>query len=141
MRKTLLTLGLAALTTTAVYAESPHDHHMVMAFKGKETPYALELHQVNIKMHHDMNIEYSDNADIDFLKGMIPHHQGAVEMAQAVLKYGGSDHRVKRLAKEIIRAQNYEIAMMKRFLKQLEAKEAGYQDTKWLGDEDSLDRP
>jgi uncharacterized protein (DUF305 family) len=42
----------------------------------------------NDKMHGGMNIPFSGNADVDFVKGMVPHHQGAVDMAKIVLEHG-----------------------------------------------------
>ena len=67
------------------------------------------------KMHHDMDIPYSGNADRDFVVGMIPHHQGAIDMAKVELKYG-KDPELRRLAKGIIAAQEKEIAQMHRWL-------------------------
>jgi uncharacterized protein (DUF305 family) len=69
----------------------------------------------NDKMHGDMAIAFSGNADVDFIKGMLPHHQGAVEMAKIVLKHG-KDAKVRKLARDIIKAQNTEIAFMKAWL-------------------------
>ncbi|WGS54755.1 DUF305 domain-containing protein [Paraburkholderia sp. D15] len=57
---------------------------------------------------------YTGNADRDFVAHMIPHHQGAVEMAQVELKYG-KDPELKRLARNIIKAQRDEIAFMQRW--------------------------
>jgi uncharacterized protein (DUF305 family) len=71
----------------------------------------------NDKMHGDMAIAFSGNADVDFVKGMLPHHQGAVEMAKIVLEHG-KDPKVRKLAQEIIKAQNTEIAFMKSWLAQ-----------------------
>jgi uncharacterized protein (DUF305 family) len=70
---------------------------------------------VNDKMHAGMAIPFTGNADIDFAKGMIPHHQGAVEMAKVVLQYG-KDPAMKKLARDIIKAQDKEIAFMQRWL-------------------------
>lgn len=74
---------------------------------------------INAKMHQDMNIAFTGDADVDFLAGMVPHHQGAVEMAQVVLKHG-KDERVKKLAADIIAAQEREIALMKGWLEELD---------------------
>jgi uncharacterized protein (DUF305 family) len=69
----------------------------------------------NDKMHGGMNIPFSGNADVDFVKGMVPHHQGAVEMAKIVLQHG-KDPALKKLARDIIKAQDKEIALMQRWL-------------------------
>jgi uncharacterized protein (DUF305 family) len=63
-------------------------------------------------MMQDMSADYTGNADKDFVAHMIPHHQGAIEMAQVELKYG-KDPELKRLARNIIKAQHDEIAFMK----------------------------
>jgi uncharacterized protein (DUF305 family) len=69
-----------------------------------------------MKMHEEMNITFTGNADVDFVKGMIPHHQGAIDMAKTVLAFG-KDPAVKKLADEIIKAQESEIALMNEWLK------------------------
>ena len=69
----------------------------------------------NDKMHAGMNIPFTGNADVDFAKGMLPHHQGAVEMAKIVLQHG-KDPALKKLARDIIKAQDKEITFMNRWL-------------------------
>ena len=63
-----------------------------------------------------MNITYSGDSDVDFVKGMMPHHQGAIEMAKIVLK-SGKDPEIRKLAEGIITAQEGEIAQMQVWLK------------------------
>jgi uncharacterized protein (DUF305 family) len=75
-------------------------------------------------MHKDMAIQFSGNADVDFARGMIPHHQGAIDMAEIVLKHG-SDASVKKLANEIIAAQRKEIAQMRAWLQRNGSQPAG----------------
>jgi uncharacterized protein (DUF305 family) len=83
--------------------------------KGDDGPSSLALHGVNVKMHEAMNITYTGIADRDFVSGMIPHHQGAIDMAKVVLAFG-KDPEVKKLAEDIIKAQEQEIAWMKSWL-------------------------
>lgn len=61
------------------------------------------------------------DADRDFVAMMIPHHQGAIDMAQTELKHG-KDPALRRLATEIVTAQKKEIAMMKRWQAQHQAR-------------------
>ena len=79
---------------------------------GANTPAAKAFQEANAKMHRDMAIAYTGDADRDFVAGMIPHHQGATEMARIVLQYG-KDPEIRKLAEEIVAAQDKEIAMMR----------------------------
>jgi hypothetical protein len=63
------------------------------------------------RMHAGMQVPFTGDADRDFARMMIPHHQGAIDMALVELRYG-KDQRLKRLAQEIIVAQQQEIAVM-----------------------------
>ncbi|MEM5326415.1 DUF305 domain-containing protein [Paraburkholderia sp. JHI2823] len=67
------------------------------------------------KMMKEMSAPpYTGNADQDFVAHMIPHHQGAIDMAKVELKYG-KDPELKKLAKNIINAQHDEIGFMQRW--------------------------
>ena len=87
--------------------------------KGDAGPSSLAFHAINNKMHEAMDITFTGDADVDFVRGMIPHHQGAVDMAKTVLAFG-KDAEVKKLAEEIIKAQEREIAWMREWLKKNE---------------------
>lgn len=89
---------------------------MPMQPKGDAGPSSLAFNGIMLKMHKDMAITYSGNADADFVKGMIPHHQAAIDMAKTVLAFGKDDD-VKEMAEEVIKAQEKEIANMTEWLK------------------------
>lgn len=59
----------------------------------------------------------SGDADLDFVRLMLPHHQAAIEMARIQLAHGG-DPQVQRVAQEIITDQQSEIELMRHWLKQ-----------------------
>jgi len=67
------------------------------------------------KMQSSMQMKSSGDADIDFVRMMIPHHQAAVDMAKTELKYG-KDPEIRKLAEDVIAAQNKEIAQMNAWL-------------------------
>lgn len=93
-----------------------HGSHGSAQPKGDTGPSSAAYHAINAKMHAGMDIAFTGNADIDFARGMIPHHQGAVEMAKVVLAFG-KDPQIRKLAEEIIKAQETEIAFMQDWLK------------------------
>ncbi|ACC71223.1 DUF305 domain-containing protein [Paraburkholderia phymatum] len=65
-------------------------------------------------MQHMQAPSYTGDADKDFVAHMIPHHQGAIDMAEVELKYG-KDPEIKKLARNIVKAQKEEIALMQRW--------------------------
>jgi uncharacterized protein (DUF305 family) len=77
-----------------------------------EAPYLAENAGAMTKMMIDMGIRPSGDVDADFVAMMTPHHQGAIEMAQAELRYGRNE-QLRRMAQEIIITQQQEIAVMR----------------------------
>lgn len=63
------------------------------------------------RMHQAMTVPSTGDPDRDFAAMMIPHHQGAIDMAEAELRFG-KDERLRRLAQGIIVEQRQEIAVM-----------------------------
>jgi uncharacterized protein (DUF305 family) len=75
----------------------------------------LEYEKAMDSMMKDMHMPFTNNADIDFMRGMIPHHEGAIAMAEVVLRHG-SDSEIRRIAEAVLEAQNSEIAFMREWL-------------------------
>ncbi len=100
---------------------SPDMHSPSLSAKAARVPYggnqaAAEAYQRSFEAMHDgMDIAYSGNPDRDFAAAMIPHHQGAIEMAKVVLQFG-KDAQIRALAEAIIAAQEKEIAALKAWL-------------------------
>jgi len=77
-----------------------------------EMPFLTDNVTAMSKMMVDMGITPSGDVDRDFVAMMVPHHQGAIDMAQAELRYGHND-QLRRMAQEIIVTQQQEIAAMR----------------------------
>jgi uncharacterized protein (DUF305 family) len=82
---------------------------------GDQSVGSLAFAAANEKMHREMAITFSGDADADFVRGMIPHHQGAIDMAKIVIAFG-KDPEVRKLAEEIVKAQDSEILLMRSWL-------------------------
>ena len=78
----------------------------------EEAPFLSENVSAMTKMMIDMGIRPSGDVDSDFVAMMTPHHEGAIAMAQAELRYGHNE-RLRRMAQEIIVTQQQEIAAMR----------------------------
>jgi len=92
-------------------------HHPGAAAPGTEaqSPSTAAFMAANEKMHRDMAITYTGDADRDFAASMIPHHEGAIAMARVQLAHG-RDPGMRSLAEVVIRAQESEIATLRAFL-------------------------
>lgn len=77
-----------------------------------EQPFLSENDAAMNKMMADMTIKPTGDVDRDFVAMMVPHHQGAIDMAKAVLRYGHNE-QLRRLAQEIVVTQQQEIAAMR----------------------------
>jgi uncharacterized protein (DUF305 family) len=74
-----------------------------------------DYHAADDKMMSGMGAPYTGDADYDFVSHMVPHHQGAIDMAEVELKYGTDPH-LKQLATRVIAAQKAEIGFMNGWL-------------------------
>lgn len=127
-------LGLFAIVVSAgvsfqtSYAQSHDSHHatdMQEQMSDGEAdsmlqrhihPWIPEYNEMMARMHGPMmDGILAEDPDEAFVRGMIPHHQGAVEMAHTELKYG-KDPTIRQLALDIIAAQEREIALMNLWL-------------------------
>jgi uncharacterized protein (DUF305 family) len=131
----LLCVAFAAIVCAMVVSvnaivQAQHDHqgHDMQkpppeAFRAStEKPFSVLMDEAMAIMHKGMDqASKTGDPDHDFATMMIPHHQGAVDMAKVELVYG-KDPVLRRLAQEIIVSQEQEIEVMRMRLKQLKAR-------------------
>lgn len=113
----ILSLTAFILLSFPVSAQEHRQHGAASAGYGSEfTVFRQAMDTSMKKMMDDMHAPgYTGNPDVDFLAMMIPHHQGAVEMARLVLIYG-RDPLTRKFAEGIVAGQQAEIESMKRRL-------------------------
>jgi len=106
-------LVLLANSPLAKAETAPGDEKLEAAPEGGS--FTSENDAAMIKMMKEMHVAPTGDADRDFLLMMIPHHQGAVDMARAQIRYGNNP-QLKEFSGRIIAAQEAEIAYMRDML-------------------------
>ena len=113
----VLAICIASVAFVAASAQDVH-HHAGMAdatnqqFSPEATAFLVENEEAMARMMLDMHVAPTGDIDKDFVTMMIPHHQGAIDMARAVLR-SSRNEAVRRLAQEIIVTQEDEIRAMR----------------------------
>jgi hypothetical protein len=118
----LATTATVAATSLALAQDPTSAHHVRHAIPIQYVAYPPDLSAeqaflsendtaINMMMA-DMTIKPTGDVDRDFVAMMVPHHQGAIDIAQAALRYGRNE-RLRRLAQEIVVARQQEIAAMR----------------------------
>lgn len=82
--------------------------------------YLKEQNTILADMMINMSVQESGSAELDFLIGIIPHHEAAIDITKSYLKYGGKNKELKKLAKEIIEEHSEETVEMRMLLKEIE---------------------
>jgi uncharacterized protein (DUF305 family) len=118
----LATTASIAATSFALAQDPPKTHHVYGTMPiqyvadrpdhPEEQPFLSENDAAMNKMMMDMAVKPTGNVDRDFVAMMVPHHQGAVDMAKAELKYGHNE-QLRRLAQQIVATQQHEIEVMR----------------------------
>jgi uncharacterized protein (DUF305 family) len=110
--KTILMIATTLALWTAPLTAMAADDMSKMDMSGKGGPADKAFMESMQTMMKNMDVKPTGNADKDFVSMMMPHHQGAIDMAKVELKYG-KDPMLLKMAGDIVKAQEKEIAEMK----------------------------
>src|SRR5690242_13315114 len=108
-RRPLLGLGMAVVAIALVSAAA------CLSAGPEEASFLAKSNAAMTRMMAGMKIKPSNDVDRDFVAMMVPHHQGAIDMAEAELSYGHNEP-LRGLAQEIIATQEQQIAVMRHAL-------------------------
>jgi uncharacterized protein (DUF305 family) len=112
---------LLAVAPASAQTEMSHGDQMMMKMQGGKSPsqadkdYMAAMEKMNEAM---TTTEMTGDPTGDFVRMMIPHHQSAIDMAEALLKQNKVDPKIKSIAKDIIRSQKKEIEAFQKWLKE-----------------------
>lgn len=121
MRKLSIKYGITflfiSLFSSYNFATDTHKmHEESTVTTEKQSPATTDFMKAMTKMHKPMMDGIMDkDVDVAFVKGMMPHHQGAIDMAEIELKYS-KNPKLRKLAEEIIANQKKEIKFMQEWL-------------------------
>ena len=110
LNKKALTIGAVVLAigvSAAVAQTQGMDMQKMMQMMTptpNDPPSTKDFKQAHMKMMKDMHMDFSGNADVDFAKSMMKHHEGGIEMAKLQLKHG-KDPEMRKKAEKLIKEQ------------------------------------
>jgi len=100
----------------AAFAQESHDGHGSAVAGENASPASAGYREAMDRMHEAMNaMQDTGDADVDFARGMIPHHQAAIDMARVALEYA-REPEIRELAEAIVAAQESEIEQLEAWL-------------------------
>jgi hypothetical protein len=103
---------LSVVIALAALCDSPAFSAGLQTAASAEAPFLSENDTAMTRMMDGMSVKPTGDVDHDFVAMMLPHHQGAIDMAQAELRYGHNE-QLRRIAQEIIVEQQQEIIAMR----------------------------
>jgi hypothetical protein len=105
-------LSVAIALTLSAFCGPPACAAGLQTAAANEAPFLAENDTAMTRMMDGMSVKPTGDVDRDFVAMMVPHHQGAIDMAQAELRYGHNE-QLRRIAQEIVVEQQQEIVAMR----------------------------